>query len=80
MKAIAYLRVSTKEQGSSRLGIKAQRAAVLSFCECKGIVLLDEVEQVASGGLDLPQRPVLGTPWWRQKRPALTSWCRSSTA
>lgn len=59
MKAIGYLRVSTQEQGSSRLGIEAQRASVQAFCEREGIVLLDVVEEVASGGLDLPQRPGL---------------------
>ena len=59
MKAIAYLRVSTQEQGNSRLGLEAQRAAVQAFAQAEGIKLLDIVEEVASGGLDLNQRPIL---------------------
>ena len=61
MRAIAYLRVSTQEQGNSRLGLEAQRAAVEAFAQAEGIKLLDIVEEVASGGLDLNQRPVLAT-------------------
>lgn len=59
MKAIGYVRVSTKEQGHSRLGLEAQRDAIQTFCDREGIELLDIVEEVASGGLGLPQRPVL---------------------
>lgn len=61
MRAIAYLRVSTTEQGNSRLGLEAQRAAVEAFAQAEGIELLDVVEEVASGGLGLKQRPVLAT-------------------
>jgi DNA invertase Pin-like site-specific DNA recombinase len=59
MKAIASLRVSTEEQDNSRLGLEAQHAAVQAFCEREGIELLDVVEEVASGGLDLSQRLML---------------------
>lgn len=31
-KAIAYIRVSTRRQGASGLGIEAQRAAVETYC------------------------------------------------
>lgn len=59
MRAIGYLRVSTREQGDSRLGLAAQRTALEAFAVSAGIELLDVVEEVASGGLDLSQRPVL---------------------
>jgi DNA invertase Pin-like site-specific DNA recombinase len=59
MKAIGYCRVSTQEQSNSKLGIEAQGAAIRAFAEAEGIELLGIVEEVASGGLDLPHRPVL---------------------
>lgn len=68
MKAIAYLRVSTQEQGNSRLGLEAQRASVEAFALAESIELLDVVEEVASGGLDLNQRPVLCTALASAKR------------
>lgn len=68
MKAIAYLRVSTTEQGNSRLGLEAQRAAVEAFAAREGIELLNVVEEVASGGLDLNQRPVLAAALNAAKR------------
>lgn len=48
MKAIAYLRVSTSEQGKSGLGIEAQHADIIAFCESNGIELIDTVSEVAS--------------------------------
>lgn len=59
MRAVGYLRVSSREQGNSRLGLEAQRAAIEAFAEREGIELLDVVEEVASGGLDPALRPVL---------------------
>lgn len=59
MKAIAYLRVSTQEQGDSRLGLEAQREAVEAFAQSNGIEILETVEEVASGGLNPALRPVL---------------------
>lgn len=46
MKASAYPRVSTQEQGNSRLGLEAQRAVVEAFAAREGIELLDVVEEV----------------------------------
>lgn len=51
MRAIGHLRVSSQEQGNSRLGLEAQRAAVETFVAQEGIELLDVMEEVASGGL-----------------------------
>jgi DNA invertase Pin-like site-specific DNA recombinase len=59
MRAVGYLRVSSREQGNSRLGLEAQRAAIEAFALAQGIELLDVVEEVASGGLDPALRPVL---------------------
>jgi DNA invertase Pin-like site-specific DNA recombinase len=59
MQAIAYLRVSTQEQGSSRLGLEAQKAALEAFAQSNGVEILETVEEVASGGLNPEQRPGL---------------------
>jgi DNA invertase Pin-like site-specific DNA recombinase len=60
-KVIAYLRVSTVEQGKSGLGIEAQRAAIARFCETEGLELVSERVEVETGkGSDaLDRRPVL---------------------
>jgi DNA invertase Pin-like site-specific DNA recombinase len=59
--AIAYFRVSTSQQGRSGLGIEAQQAAVLRFCEAEGYELQGEFTEVETGkGCDaLDRRPVL---------------------
>jgi DNA invertase Pin-like site-specific DNA recombinase len=61
MNAIAYLRVSTKEQGRSGLGIKAQRAAILAFAKREGITVHEWHTEIESGkGSDaLERRPKL---------------------
>lgn len=46
---ISYLRVSTKEQGRSGLGLEAQREAVLRYIESHKATLVDEVIEVESG-------------------------------
>jgi DNA invertase Pin-like site-specific DNA recombinase len=48
-RAIAYLRVSTTEQGASGLGLQAQSQALEAYCESRGIELLEIVTEVASG-------------------------------
>lgn len=45
---IAYYRVSTTKQGSSGLGLQAQRAAVASYTKIPGLVLA-EYEDIESG-------------------------------
>lgn len=46
---LAYVRVSTAEQGTSGLGLEAQRAAVTAYCEREDLEILDVVIEVASG-------------------------------
>jgi DNA invertase Pin-like site-specific DNA recombinase len=59
--AIAYLRVSTRQQGQSGLGLEAQRAAIVRFAEAEGMTLLGEYIEVETGkGCDaLDRRPQL---------------------
>lgn len=58
---VAYYRVSTTRQGRSGLGLEAQRAAVLRFCEAEGLTVVREMTEVETGkGADaLDRRPVL---------------------
>src|SRR5213596_674742 len=60
-KAIAYLRVSTKQQHRSGLGIEAQRAAVTRFAEAEGLAVIAEYVEAETGkGADaLDRRPQL---------------------
>jgi DNA invertase Pin-like site-specific DNA recombinase len=61
MNAIAYLRVSSAEQGKSGLGLAAQRAAIESFARSEGMIVEQWHEEVESGkGSDaLERRPTL---------------------
>lgn len=51
---IAYLRVSTAEQGSSRLGLEAQRDAIRRYAEQTGLAIVEEVEEVISTRKERP--------------------------
>jgi len=59
--AVAYYRVSTKQQHRSGLGIEAQRLAVARFAEVEGLKILAEYVEVETGkGADaLDRRPQL---------------------
>lgn len=68
MEAILYTRVSTAEQGTQRNGLEAQLATLQAFCSREGIHPLAHFEEVASGGLDLQDRPVLAQALEQAKR------------
>lgn len=61
MRAVLYLRVSTKEQGTSRNGLQAQEAQLQAFCEANAIEVMSTYTEVASGGLPVAFRPILST-------------------
>lgn len=54
--AIGYVRVSTREQGRSGLGMAAQAEAVRRFAEAEGFELVEVITEVASGKLGLDDR------------------------
>jgi DNA invertase Pin-like site-specific DNA recombinase len=58
-RAVAYYRVSTKQQHRSGLGIEAQRAAVTRFAEAEGLTVIGEFVEAETGkGADaLDRRP-----------------------
>ncbi len=60
-KAVAYIRVSTAQQGRSGLGIEAQRDAIRRFAAAEGIELVEEFIEIETGkGADaLDRRPQL---------------------
>jgi DNA invertase Pin-like site-specific DNA recombinase len=60
-RAVAYYRVSTKQQQRSGLGIEAQRATVARFAEAEGITIIAEFVEAESGkGADaIDRRPQL---------------------
>jgi DNA invertase Pin-like site-specific DNA recombinase len=59
--AVAYLRVSTAQQGRSGLGLEAQEAAIARFCEAEAYTLIQTFIEVETGkGADaLEARPQL---------------------
>lgn len=57
---VAVLRVSTREQGDSGLGLEAQEAAVRAFCEREGIALAAVLTDVVSGTVAPSQRSGMG--------------------
>jgi DNA invertase Pin-like site-specific DNA recombinase len=60
-KMVAYLRVSTGEQGKSGLGLEAQRAAIEAFTLANGIEIATELIEVETGkgAVPLDRRPQL---------------------
>lgn len=61
MNAVAYVRVSTQEQGRSGLGLEAQRSAIQAFAAREGIVVNSWYTEIETGkGSDaLDRRPEL---------------------
>ena len=57
--AIGYIRVSTREQGSSGLGLDAQEAMVRNFAAINGYALAEIKSEVSSGAIGLRGRPIL---------------------
>jgi DNA invertase Pin-like site-specific DNA recombinase len=49
VKVIGYVRVSTTEQGDSRLGLEAQKAAIEDACRSRDWTLVRVEEDIASG-------------------------------
>ena len=54
---IAYMRVSTKEQGDSKLGLEAQEKSVNDFAAREGGIIISQYRETESGRKD--QRPAL---------------------
>jgi DNA invertase Pin-like site-specific DNA recombinase len=52
---LAYYRVSTSEQGSSRLGLEAQREAVRRYAEQNRLVIAAEIEEIISTRKERPE-------------------------
>jgi DNA invertase Pin-like site-specific DNA recombinase len=61
MQAVAYIRVSTRGQGRSGLGLEAQRDAIAAFAEAEGYQVAETFKEVETGkGADaLDRRPKL---------------------
>lgn len=59
MKAIGYLRVSSKDQGKSGLSLDHQRNEITNFCNVNDIELVGIEVEVKSGGKALNTRPIL---------------------
>ncbi|TIX46640.1 MAG: recombinase family protein, partial [Mesorhizobium sp.] len=69
-RAVAYIRVSTAQQGKSGLGLEAQRVAIAKFNEAEGLELIAEFREVETGkGADaLNKRPQLAAALSEAKR------------
>ena len=68
--AVAYIRVSTQKQGSSGLGLDAQRAAIEQFATAQGFEIVELLTEVETGkGADaLDRRPVLAAALNRARK------------
>ena len=73
---------SPQKEGSSGLGIEAQRAAIARFIEVEGCEMIGEHAEVETGkGADaLDRRPELARALAAPARPGAPSWWRSWTA
>jgi DNA invertase Pin-like site-specific DNA recombinase len=71
-KAVAYIRVSTAQQGRSGLGIEAQRDAIQRFAAAEGLELVAEFVEIETGkGADaLDRRPQLSAALSAARRTA----------
>lgn len=69
-RAVAYIRVSTAQQGKSGLGLEAQRVAIAKFAEAEDLELIAEFQEVETGkGADaLNKRPQLAAALSDAKR------------
>jgi DNA invertase Pin-like site-specific DNA recombinase len=67
---IAYIRVSTQQQGKSGLGVEAQGAAIMRFAEAEGFLVSQVFTEVETGkGSDaLEKRPQLAAALAEAKR------------
>jgi DNA invertase Pin-like site-specific DNA recombinase len=74
MKGIAYIRVSTQEQGRSGLGLEAQQTAVDLFAKAEGYEIAETFTEVETGkGADaLERRPQLAACLKAAKRSGST--------
>jgi DNA invertase Pin-like site-specific DNA recombinase len=68
--AVSYIRVSTKRQGRSGLGLEAQREALQRFADREGFEVAQEFIEVETGkGADaLDRRPQLAAALRRARR------------
>jgi len=66
--AIAYVRVSTSEQGKSGLGLAAQSEAIRQFADVEGFEVVEVVTEVASGKLGLDDRTGLRSALAKAKK------------
>ena len=48
-RAVAYLRVSTRQQQRSGLGIETQRATIARFAEAEGLTIIAKFVEAESG-------------------------------
>ena len=79
--AVAYYRVSTKQQQRSGLGIEAQRATVARFAEAETLTIIAEFVEAETGkGADALDRRLNSLPPSpRPGRANAASWSPSST-
>ena len=68
--AVSYIRVSTKRQGRSGLGLKAQQEAIQRFADAEGFEIAEECVEVETGkGADaLDRRPQLAAALRRARQ------------